>query len=348
MPPRVLPTHSPALFEEALSQAVLDLQSGKIVAVPTETVYGLTANALDPDAVKKIFMLKGRPSHNPIIVHVASATDVHRCAAEWPRSAEILASRFWPGPLTLVVPKTQAVPGIVTAKGTTVGLRWPSHPFMQALIRRCGFPLAAPSANSSNRLSPTLAEHVASDFQERSPLIIDGGACQVGIESTVVDVSSETPRVLRPGMITEQDIAGVLGNNAAAGVGVGAGSQEGVLRSPGLLSRHYQPRAKVKVLGWSTEQDLNKQLALLGSSGAAIHFICHTKFPTSVLPKTVHVAPPEPEAYARALYAQLHACDQAGASWIVVEALPDAPDWEGIQDRLMRASAPLSSGTITG
>ncbi|MBM3848485.1 MAG: threonylcarbamoyl-AMP synthase [Verrucomicrobia bacterium] len=347
MPPRVLPTHSPALFEEALSQAVIELQSGRIVAVPTETVYGLTANALDPEAVEKIFTLKGRPSHNPIIVHVASAADVHRCAAEWPGSAEILASRFWPGPVTLVVPKTQAVPGIVTAGGNTVGLRWPSHPFMQALIRRCGFPLAAPSANSSNRLSPTQAEHVAADFQERSPLIIDGGACQVGIESTVVDVSSGRPRVLRPGMITEQDITAVLRADARPGAAIAAGPDEGVLRSPGLLSRHYQPKARVRILKWSTEQDLNQQLALLDASGAAIHFICHTRFPASAPSKNVHVAPAEPEAYARALYAQLHACDQAGASWIVVEALPNAPGWEGIQDRLIRASAPPSE-TITG
>ena len=195
----ILPTHTPDLFTQAVAQAAEELRRGAVVALPTETVYGLAANAFDAQAVQQIFTIKGRPAHNPIIVHVADKTMARRCVAEWPALADKLAAAFWPGPLTLVLPRSQEIPDAVTAGGPTVGVRWPSHPIMQAVIRACGFPLAAPSANPSNEISPTNAEHVARGLGKRIALIVDGGHAQVGIESTVLDLTVSPPRLLRPG-----------------------------------------------------------------------------------------------------------------------------------------------------
>lgn len=196
--PRVIPIHTPALFEAAVREAVALLKDGQLVALPTETVYGLAANALDRGAVARIFEAKGRPSTNPIIVHVAGREQARACSSAWPRLADQLADSFWPGPLTLVVPKAAVVPDLVSAGGPTVAVRWPSHPFMQAVIKGCGFPLAAPSANRSNGTSPTQVDHVVRSLRDRVPLVVDGGSCNVGIESTVVDVTGSVPRVLRP------------------------------------------------------------------------------------------------------------------------------------------------------
>jgi L-threonylcarbamoyladenylate synthase len=188
-----------------------------VVALPTETVYGLAANAFDPVAVARIYEIKGRPAHNPIIVHVASWELARRCAARWPVAADRLAHAFWPGPLTIVLPRSPAIPDVVTAGGATVGLRWPAHPFMQAVIRECGFPLAAPSANRSNEVSPTSAAHVLRGLGDWLPLIVDGGQSAVGIESTVVDLSETGARVLRPGMIHEEIIAATLDEGVQVG-----------------------------------------------------------------------------------------------------------------------------------
>ena len=179
----VLCTQTAALFSAAVNRAAALLRDGEVVALPTETVYGLAANALNAKAVARIFEVKGRPAHNPIIAHVADLEMAKRCVAEWPDSATRLAQAFWPGPLTLVLPKAEDIPSLVTAGGATVGVRWPSHPFIQAVIRACGFPLAAPSANLSNRISPTNAEHVRKQLGAQLRLIVDGGQSQVGIES---------------------------------------------------------------------------------------------------------------------------------------------------------------------
>ena len=211
MPAEVLPVHTPALFKQAVARASCLLRHGHVVALPTETVYGLAANAWDPHAVRQIFAIKQRPAHNPVIVHVADADVAHACAREWPALAARLARAFWPGPLTLVVPRSNRIPDVVTAGGPTVGLRWPFHPIMQAVIRECGFPLAAPSANPANALSPTTAQHVASSLGHAIPLLVDGGESNVGIESTVVDVTGPAPRILRPGMISSDDIARACG-----------------------------------------------------------------------------------------------------------------------------------------
>jgi L-threonylcarbamoyladenylate synthase len=240
----ILPSHTPDLFRAAVRRAAELLRAGEVVALPTETVYGLAANALDAEAVARIYEVKGRPAHNPIIVHVADRAMAQRCVADWPGSADKLASAFWPGPLTLVLPRAKVIPEIVTAGGPTVGVRWPSHPFIQAVILECGFPLAAPSANLSNRVSPTNAGHVRAQLEGRIPLIVDGGQSQVGIESTVLDLTSEPPRVLRPGMIHLESIAAVIGHVSDLH---GRRSDETVLRSPGQLEKHYAPRAKLVV-----------------------------------------------------------------------------------------------------
>ena len=254
--PEILPTHTAALFEQATDRAASLLAAGEVVALPTETVYGLAANAFNATAVSRLYDIKGRPGHNPIIVHVDGLVMAKSCAAVWPRMAEPLAHAFWPGPLTLVVPRSAKVPDRVTAGGPTVGIRWPSHPFMQAVIRKCGFPLAAPSANLSNQLSPTNADHVRSQLGNRIQLIVDGGQAQVGIESTVVDVASTPPRLLRPGMIHEEALLAVTGQLAPA-IPAHAGE---VLQSPGLLLKHYAPKAPLLMMSWSDEDHLRDQL----------------------------------------------------------------------------------------
>lgn len=335
-PTRVLETHTPALFAEAVARAAERLRAGELVALPTETVYGLAANALDARAVARIFQAKDRPAHNPIIVHVASLEMARRCVAGWPEVAGRLAAAFWPGPLTLVLPRALIVPEIVAAGGSTVGVRWPSHPFIQAVIKECGFPLAAPSANRSNQLSPTSADHVLRSLGGRVPLIVDGGQAQVGIESTVVDVTCGPPRVLRPGMIHEESLA------AAAGPlwgGVADAEVDGHLRSPGQLPKHYAPRARLRICSWTGDDDLRRQIARLHLDPAVCHVVAHTSIPSGAGLGGVSIIPHDARAFARALYAELHRCDDSGAEVILVEAVPVHAEWRGIADRLRRAAA---------
>lgn len=330
----VLPTDTPELFRQAVQAAAQLLRAGQVVALPTETVYGLAANALDPAAVASIFAIKGRPATNPIIVHVASLDMARRCAANWPVLAGKLADAFWPGPLTLVLPRSAPIPDIVTANGPTVGIRWPSHPFIQAVIRECGFPLAAPSANTSNRLSPTNAGHVRQDLGHKIRLIIDGGQSQVGIESTVLDLARVPPRLLRPGMIHEEALVAVTGKLA-----VSQGDSPEVLRSPGLLRKHYSPRARLVLWAWANDAELKEQLARSGVALSRIHVVAHTHIPAGEGCGRVSVIPHDPQAFARALYAELHECDRLGAGLIVVEALPRTASWRALADRLRRAAA---------
>jgi L-threonylcarbamoyladenylate synthase len=330
----VLPTDTPELFRAAVLRAAELLRAGEVVALPTETVYGLAANALDAGAVARIFEIKGRPAHNPIIVHVASVAMAERCVREWPALADRLAKAFWPGPLTLVLPRARTIPDVVTAGGPTVGVRWPSHPFIQAVLQECGFPLAAPSANLSNRVSPTNAAHVSKQLGDRVRLIIDGGQSQVGIESTVLDVSVVPPRLLRPGMIHEQALVAVTGELAVGQWATGA-----VLKSPGLLRKHYSPRARLVIWSWRDEPELRRRSAECGVRDGCIHIIAHTRVPAGEGFGRVSVIPHDAEAFARALYGELHECDEAGAELIVVEALPETNEWQAIADRLNRAAA---------
>lgn len=336
MPAEILPTHTPDLFRVAVARAVELLRSGQVVALPTETVYGLAANAWDARAVARIFEIKGRPSNNPLIVHVADGQGAVDCSTHWPEMATRLASRFWPGPLTLVVPRGPRIPDGVTGGGDTVGIRWPFHPLMQAVIRGCGFPLAAPSANPSNQLSPTSAAHVSAGLGELIPLIVDGGDCNVGIESTVVDVTGATPRILRPGMISSDEITDAAGCRVLAGSGTDG---EARLRSPGMLQKHYSPRARLVVWSWTDDLSLARQLSDAGVDPREAWILTHSWLPKSGGFANVMMIPEEPEAFARALYSELHRCDEAGARLIVVEAVPVSAAWDGISDRLRRAAS---------
>jgi L-threonylcarbamoyladenylate synthase len=333
----VLPTHTPELFRAAAARAAELLRAGQVVALPTETVYGLAANALNARAVARIYEAKGRPAHNPIIVHVGSVAMAKRCVARWPASAQRLARAFWPGPLTLVLPRAKEIPAVVTAGGLTVGVRWPSHPFIQAVIRECGFPLAAPSANPASRISPTTPEHVRRHLGSRIPLIVDGGPSPVGIESTVLDLTATPPRVLRPGMIHAEALLAVI--REVRGATCDVRRARSVLRSPGTLRKHYAPKTKLVVWSWADENDLRRQMEDGRWQMADCHVIAHSRIPRGSGFGGVSVIPRDAEAFARALYAELHRCDEAGAKLIVVEAPPETAEWQAIADRLRRAAA---------
>jgi L-threonylcarbamoyladenylate synthase len=330
---RVLRTDSPETFQAAVREAVALLKHGEAVALPTETVYGLAANAFEPEAVRKIFEVKGRPTHNPIIVHVSSKEMARQCVEHWPAEAESLSDSFWPGPLTMVLRRSRAIPDLVTAGGETVGVRWPGHPFMRAVIAACDFPLAAPSANISNQVSPTTAAHVLKDLAGRIPLIVDGGQAQVGLESTVVDLTAHPPKVLRPGIIHEEALGSVVGP-----LHRGFSAADEVLKSPGLLKKHYAPRARLQVWDWKTERELLDRCE--AENLKRIHVIAYANIPSGAgLISRVSVVPHDAEAFGRALYAELHRCDELGAESIIVERPPEGPEWRAIQDRLSRAES---------
>jgi L-threonylcarbamoyladenylate synthase len=331
----ILPAHTPELFRKAVLRAVELLRNGEAVALPTETVYGLAANALNEKAVKKIFQIKGRPRHNPLIVHVAGLEMAKRCVSSFPPLAEQLAQAFWPGPLTLVLPRSDLIPLAVTAGGGTVGIRWPSHPLIQAVIRECDFPLAAPSANLSDQVSPTNAAHVHKQLNGKIPAIVDGGQSAVGIESSVLDLTVSPPRILRPGMIHAESLAAAgfpVANSQPPGEG-------GTLKSPGQLKKHYAPKAKLLILNWKDDADLKLKIQNLKLKIQGCHVIAYAHIPSPEPFARVGVIPHDAEAFARAIYAELHSCDEAGAQTIIVEAPPEAPEWSGIADRLRRAAA---------
>lgn len=336
---KILRTDTPQAFREAAEAAACRLRQGEAVVLPTETVYGLAANALDPLAVANIYQIKGRPSRNPLIVHVCSLEMARDCAGEWPEVATKLACAFWPGPLTMVVAKSKIIPNVVTAGGATVGLRWPDHPMFVAVLKACGFPLAAPSANRSNQVSPTAAEHVVRSLGDRCPMVVDGGNCNVGIESTVVDVSGDQLRVLRPGMIQVQAMETVLGRKIIADQrDEPRGDEEasGALRSPGLLEIHYAPKAVLWLGRWQSELSLREAWEKCGPAQGKVAVIAHHILPVGF--ERVSVLPHDPEAYARGMYAEWHRCDELGYEFILLELPPNTPEWGGIHDRLKRAA----------
>ncbi len=332
-------THVLAIDPEApqadrIEQAAALLRRGDLVAFPTETVYGLGANALDRAAVAGIFLAKGRPSNNPVIVHVADVADVGQVCASWPPMADLLARRFWPGPLTLVLPRLQLVPDIVTAGGPTVAVRVPAHPVARALILAAGLPVAAPSANRSTALSPTRAEHVHRGLHGRIPLILDAGPTSGGIESTVLDVTTQPPRLLRPGLVTQADIEAVIGPILVAAAPPFTSSP---LPSPGLLQRHYAPRTPLECVPDGVARAL-----VLASAGARVGLL--TLAPDRALDVALPgvqllALPNEPAGYAAQFYAALHVLDDAGLDRLVATLPPDTPEWLAIRDRLQRASA---------
>ncbi len=315
----------------AIAAAAAVLRAGGLVAFPTETVYGLGADALDPAAVRRIYEAKGRPAFNPIIVHVATIEHARRLSRQWPASATRLANHFWPGPLTLVLPKDVSVPDIVTAGLDAVGIRVPAHPVALALIRAADLPVAAPSANRFTQLSPTSAEHVARALGGRVDVLLDGGSAQVGIESTVVDLTGPLPRLLRPGMISRPQLEAVIGPLA---LDEAEPSGDEPRRSPGQVERHYAPRGELQLL---TRAQLEALAADGEQGGPHLGVIAIGEVR---LPAGVHVVrlPQDADGYARELYAALHRLDDAGCVRIMVELPPDEPSWNAVHDRLRRAA----------
>ena len=308
------------------------VRSGGLVAFPTETVYGLGANALDAAAVGRIYDAKGRPAINPLIVHVADIAMARRYAAEWNDLAETLAREFWPGPLTLVVRKSPDIPDLVTAGGATVGLRMPSHPVALALIEAAGVPIAAPSANRSNQISPTSADHVQRGLGDRVDVLVDGGPTSVGIESTVVDVTGENPRVLRPGMITPEQIARAAGRTVDTETTLRVAAP----RSPGMLGRHYAPMGRVLLYEGSAVGDARAAAADAIRGGLTVGAMVFESL--NVGGVIEHTMPVEAAEYARHLYGTLHALDLARCDLILAERPPRTPEWHGVLDRLERAA----------
>jgi L-threonylcarbamoyladenylate synthase len=301
-----------------LDHAAALLRAGRLVAFPTETVYGLGANAYDSVAVRRIFEAKGRPSTSPLIVHVSGVAMAKKVVAEWPEAAEKLAARFWPGPLTLVLPKSKRIPVEVTAGLPTVGVRMPAHPVALALIRKTRLPLAGPSANRFTKLSPVSAGQVRSALGDAVDLVVDGGRCRVGIESTVLSLVTPVPVLLRPGMVSREQIEALIGPVALA-----APVADGTAHAaPGQHSRHYSPHSPLR-LGEPSQAD-----------GTAYLWWARER------PAEFSVRmPKDPDRYAAMLYDTLHRADSLQVREIVVEPVPLDADWDGIRDRLARAAA---------
>lgn len=285
-----------------------------VVVMPTETVYGLACDAMNDAAVQRVFAIKGRPSDNPLIVHIAKFEDLHHVAQDIPEVAVKLAERFWPGPLTMVLPKRPEVPYRTTAGLDTVAVRVPNHDVALSLIQESGCFLAAPSANLFTRISPTQAEDVDRAITEQVGMILDGGPCDVGLESTVLDLSSDEPRILRPGLVTRSDIQAVLGKS------LGETPSDTVRRSPGLYRRHYAPRAKVNLVNTLRP----------GQPGMTFN---------EPSDQAQFRMPLDPRAYAAILYGVLKRLDDMQFDEIGVELPPVTPEWEAIHDRLRKASA---------
>ena len=302
------------------------LRAGGLVAFPTETVYGLGADASNPDAVARIYAAKGRPASHPLIVHVASAEEVSRWAREFPEPARRLARAFWPGPLTLVLPRAAGVPDAVTGGQDTVALRVPSHPVAQSLLVAFGGGIAAPSANRYGKVSPTRAGHVRAELGDAVACVLEGGDCEVGLESTIVSFAGAEPQLLRPGGIARERIEAVVGRLAGAGADAP--------RVPGSVRSHYAPAAPVEQL--SPEA----LLARAGHARAADRVAVLASFDAPAgFEGWWRRMPPDAAGYGHDLYAALRELDDAGAACILVERVPHAPEWEAVRDRLARAAA---------
>ena len=315
---------SPAAAE--LDAAVARLRCGELVAFPTETVYGLGGDAENPAAVARIFALKGRPTDHPLIVHLASSARLGDYARDVPASAWVLAEAFWPGPLTLVLPRSARVGAAVTGGQETVALRVPAHPVARALLDAFGGPLAAPSANRYGRISPTTAQHVRDEFGAELPLVLDGGPCEFGLESTIAGWLDGQWTVLRPGGIGIDALRSVVGSVAAPGAGGGA---RALPRVSGSDVSHYAPRTPTRLVS----------AADLSVDAAAVAVLARQPPPLAFAGLTWLQAPADAAGYGRRLYADLRRLDTLGAREIRVESVPAGADWEAVRDRLRRAAA---------
>jgi|SRR5690625_396011 len=317
---------------DGIHRAAQALAAGELVAFPTETVYGLGANALDDGAVRAVFSAKGRPLSHPLIVHLAEGTDL----AEWTRAtgttldqARQLQEAFWPGPLTLVLPRSSLAGDTVTAAQPTVALRVPDHPVAQELLSTSGLPLVAPSANRYGRLSPTMAQHVLAQLDGRIRFVVDGGPAAIGLESTILDLSGAEPRVLRPGQISATKLADVLGVPV---LGRGCGN---VPRVPGAERSHYAPRAATRIVD-------SAELAAAVQAAPLSGVLAFEPAPAGFRGRWLQM-PPDPQEYGRQLYRRLHELDGI-TSRILIERPPDSVDWLAVNDRLRRAASGKQEG----
>ncbi len=310
--------------EQDLARAAEMLERGELVALPTETVYGLAANAADPEAVRRIFTAKGRPADHPLIVHLPDIESLAVWARETPESARKLAEAFWPGPLTLILEKNDTVSDVVTGGQDTVGLRVPGHPVALKLLQRLGKGIAAPSANRFGHISPTTADHVIREFEYEGTVaaVIDGGPCEVGVESTIVDCTGPIPRVLRPGMIGIERLTMVLGMKPEM-----AGEQDGP-RASGRLASHYAPDTRLELV--------DPEALARPDPDAAVLALASTPDPGGF--KAWKMLPGDPVNYARGLYAALRELDACGAERILVQRPPGTALWAAVRDRLERAA----------
>jgi L-threonylcarbamoyladenylate synthase len=326
---------TPKVDHDAIARAVAVLERGGLVALPTETVYGLAADATNEAAVRSIFAAKGRPADHPVIVHVADARAIDDWSRDAPPAAHALAQAFWPGPLTLVLRRSARVSDVVTGGQDTVGLRAPGHPWAQAVLQALGRPVAAPSANRFGRVSPTTADHVRADLGVKPEgavdLILDGGPCPVGIESTIVDLTGVRPRLLRQGSISRSDLERVLGHAVEA-------PDAGAPRVSGSLERHYAPRTPLELIAQEALADWLQRSHVKSLAALAPPTVL-AAWPGKPSPHLALAAPGSEEEYARTLYANLRTLDAAGAERIVVVAPPLGERWLPIHDRLQRAQA---------
>jgi len=323
-------------LDAMISRAAELLRNGRLVAFPTETVYGLGADATNSQAVGRIFAAKGRPATNPLIVHVPDAGVARRYVKQWPQTAQKLAETFWPGPLTLVLPKTEAIVPAVTAGLPSVGLRVPDHPLALALLRRFNGPIAAPSANRANRVSPTTAEHVRSELGDAVDLILDGGPCRVGIESTVLNLTSDPPTILRPGGVSREQIEKIIGPVRLRSDIV----EDQPAASPGLGSVHYAPNARA----WRFKSEqAGPFLSSLNDAPSLAALLLNPSFVPMFKTRMdrVILMPAAPREYARRLYSALREADKPPVTDILIELPPENAQWTAVRDRLYRAARPL-------
>lgn len=326
---------------ELIKEGAALLRAGELVAFPTETVYGLGANALDPAACGKIFAAKGRPQDNPLIVHVGSPEMAADLVEGWTPEAKQCMSYFWPGPLTLVMPKTSKIPAVVTAGLPSVAIRMPQHAIALRLIEEAGLPIAAPSANLSGKPSPTAGSHVWNDLQGRIPLLLDGGSCPLGLESTVLALNGGVPVILRPGGISREQLEEVLGPVCLA-----AGAENRIPRAPGMKYRHYAPRGEMILMRGSAE-DMRRQMGYEIQKGHArlkkVGVLClleSVAFLHSAMPDLLFVlgSRERPEEVARTLFEGLRLCDQREVDIILVEGVEERGLGAAIMNRLEKAA----------
>ena len=323
--------------DAALELAAELLRQGRLVAFPTETVYGLGADAANAEAVGRIFTAKGRPADHPLIVHLADAGGLTDWAENVPDAAWLLAGHFWPGPLAMILKKKSWVPAAVTGGQPTVGLRVPKHPVALSLLEKFGGGIAAPSANRFCRISPTTARHVQEELGDSVDLILDGGPCEVGVESTIIDLSGTQPRLLRPGRITRQQIEALIGVKLM----IAAQRDDALdIRAPGLMAVHYAPSTTALLC---PADELSATLAALNAQGRRVGLIAYQQPIRPLQLAHILCMPATAHDYAQALYAALREMDNRRLDLILVEQPPEGDAWQAVHDRLRKATVPAST-----